>query len=122
MLSPETVKTTSWIKAVFPITTTEYWYITSYVGMYAFVPFLNSMVEQNEKKKLRFLLCSIFILFCCIPRFLIQSPYGLLGGHSMLWVSILYVAGAYVRKYNILNVISVKKATYIFIISTVWHG
>ena len=36
---------------VFPVVSNQYWYFTAYFGMYFFIPFINKMIRNLEKKE-----------------------------------------------------------------------
>lgn len=116
---PDKVTITLWIKAIFPITTTRYWYISAYVGMFIFIPFLNCIVNKMKRNQLRMFFGLIIVFFGILPSILQQNAYGLNQGYSMIWLCIVYLIGAYISKYNIKNEISKKKAITIYIISVV---
>ena len=59
----------SWRKVFFPILTNEYWYITAYVGMLAFVPFMNKMVNSLTKAEAKQYVLTVFVGFTIIPLF-----------------------------------------------------
>ncbi len=90
-------------KALFPVSWKTYWYFSSYVGVFVTAPYLNRMVlalTERERKKLfavLFVLCSVCTM---IPR-VSQTGSDFLGlgaGYSFLWLSILYVMGACLKK------------------------
>ena len=47
------------------------------------------------------MLFSLFFVFCVISTPLLHDPLVLSRGYSTLWLSILYIVGAYIHKYNI---------------------
>lgn len=116
---PETTGLIAWMQAIFPITTRPYWYITSYVGMFIFIQFMNIILERTSRKAMELFLILVLIFFCLLPCILQQSPYGFAGGYSMAWLLILYLAGGYIQKYNIPKLITRKRALIIFLVSTI---
>ncbi len=118
LLKPEAVTDVSWVKLIFPVTASQYWYITAYAGMFFFIPFLNLIIEKAERKSLKAFFVVVFIFFCLMPCILRQSPYGLAGGYSMAWLIVLYLMGGYIRKYEIAKRITRKAALLLFFAST----
>lgn len=98
------------LNAVFPISSQQYWYISAYFGILIFVPALNAAIEHTEKKTLNAILIAAFVAFCILPIAFQTTPYGLSGGYSVIWLSLLYLVGGYLRKYGITNNIKTKYA------------
>ena len=97
--------------ALFPVLKNEYWYFTSYFCMFFFIPFFNYVVNHMPRKQLRVLIISLFVVFSLIPA---VSRAGIIGipasdifytdgGYNAVWLSIVYIIGAYISKYNVLE-------------------
>lgn len=92
---------TELIKAVFPVMNNNYWYFTAYVGLFIFIPLLNRVVLTLEKKSMdRFLLFSV-ITFAVFELIHTDNALGFKKGYSMIFLILLYLTGAYLKKYNI---------------------
>ena len=119
---PEVVSRRTWFGAIFPITSNQYWFMTAYVGMFFFIPLMNLMLEKASKRMLTEFLVAVLVVFSFLPclfTILLQdSPYGLHRGYSMVWLIMLYLVGGYLRKYEIPQKLSRKKAVVVFCIST----
>ena len=119
---PEVVSKRTWFGAIFPITSNQYWFMTAYVGMFFFIPLMNLMLEKASKRMLTEFLVAVLVVFSFLPclfTILLQdSPYGLHRGYSMVWLIMLYLMGGYLRKYEIPQKLSRKKAVVVFCIST----
>lgn len=85
--------------ATFPVLSVEYWYFTAYVGLFLFIPFLNKMLASMSKQLLALLSCTI--LFICIYSLSDTDVFGLGKGYSMLWLVILYLVGAILKKVDL---------------------
>ena len=105
VLRPESVAAENWLYAFFPILTGWYWYLSSYFGLFFLTPLLNRAVEHLTRGELRALLGAVLVFFCALPRLYSAhqavDPFNLLGGYSVMWLALLYVAGAFLRKYDI---------------------
>lgn len=103
ILEPSMINIDNIIKSVWPIYTGQYWYFTSYVGMFFFIPFLNYIIQVSEYKKLKKLFLIYGILLSIIPTLFMRKfdPFFLNNGYSMLWLIFLYLLGAYCQKYSI---------------------
>ncbi|MBE6958523.1 MAG: acyltransferase [Ruminococcaceae bacterium] len=95
--------------AIFPVSRMHYWYISAYFGLLVLQPLLNLIMEHAEKKLLERVLLTVFVLFCTVPTFLKSDPYLLGGGYTMAWLILLYLAGAYIHKYDVAE--KIKKST-----------
>lgn len=51
------------IKSVFPIITNKYWFLTGYMLLMLFAPFINSAIEKMEKEQYKKLLMMMLLLF-----------------------------------------------------------
>lgn len=112
---PEFISSRSWLNAFFPIINIQYWYLTTYFGMYLFIPMMNLVVEQLEEKCLRYTIILFFIFFVTIPAFKENDLFSLNGGFSVIWFCMLYIIGGYIKKYSIH--ISAKWCFIIYILS-----
>lgn len=100
---PELVSRKDIIKACFPIMSQRYWYFTAYFAIYWFIPFFNWVVQELDFERMRKLLYRLLLVFGIIPW--ISEPwgswaFGLTGGYTALWLAIMYLVGAGIRKYG----------------------
>lgn len=92
-----------------------YWYFTAYFCMYFFIPFLNFLLDNLEKKMMDKLIILIFTLFCVLPTFILRDIFATKEGFSPLWLGSLYLIGGYIKKYSIGVTISKKKLLLVYI-------
>ena len=86
----------------FPVTEYKYWFITAYILIYLFSPYINKLLLSLSKKELQNLLTICLILFCIIPTFyggLKNDTETLLYYNRFIWLMIIYMIGAYIRLY-----------------------
>lgn len=57
------------VKLLFPVITGQYWYITSYIALCIFAPYLNILLDKLSKKQLKSFLISGFVVFYLIATF-----------------------------------------------------
>ncbi len=89
-----------WMNVVFPIVTQEYWFITAYVILYLFMPFLNAGMEKLDQKVFRHILIALFAIFSVAKSVLPMNLPTDEQGYDVLWFVCLYLLGGYVGKYG----------------------
>lgn len=109
----------------FPIKNDTHWYFTSYFGLFLFIPLLNFIVDQLEHKKLKITLILIFLFYSFVQSIYRKEILGTNSGYSSFWLILLYLLGAYIRKYGFLNRIKNKNIyilLYFITILITWFG
>lgn len=86
------------VKSALPIITNKYWFLTGYMLLMLFAPFLNCAVEQISQKYFRQLLLIMFVVFFFIPTVLYFDVLGD-NGKNVINIVFMYLLGAYLRKY-----------------------
>lgn len=92
------------IRSFFPVTFNQYWYFTAYTGVFLVMPLLNRIVKyllDKEIINMLFIGLFVFTLYIASAGSIGCDPFRLGYGYSFLWIAILYIVGAYVRKYNL---------------------
>ena len=86
------------VKAFFPVISNQYWYFCSYFLLFLFLPLLNAGLDALSDLQLRvtavtlFLACSVADIFSYIDVLRMAS------GYSPMWLVVLYVLGAAIRR------------------------
>ena len=92
---------------LFP-TIDSYWYFSAYFCLFFFMPILNTVINNSDRHMLKKAGVVIFIIFCCWTQIYEQVSFR--GkGYSVLWLSILYMLGAYIKKYDSFEKLSKRK-------------
>lgn len=94
----------SLILAILPILSDEFWYATGYIVLYLFVPFINILMDNlsfRNTKKLVFLLLFTFGIGSWISQRLGGSTLGVNSGYSVIWLMIMFIVGAAIKKYGV---------------------
>lgn len=87
------------LKAVTPLTHGTYWYFTSYILVYIFHPFLNTLIDNLNQRKLGILILLMMITWGFIPAtFLLDFERS-----GFLVFCMFYFVGAYLRRYYTVN-------------------
>lgn len=103
--------------AFLPVTSKQYWYFTAYIGMFFFIPVLNALVRRLNRRalvSLCIMLIAVFSLYDTFASFWKKDPLALVGGHSPLWLGVLYIFGAAMKKLRVPESMSSKKALLIY--------
>ena len=103
--------------AFLPVTSKQYWYFTAYIGMFFFSPLLNALVRRLNRRalvSLCIMLIAVFSLYDTFASFWKKDPLALVGGHSPLWLGVLYIFGAAMKKLRVPESMSSKKALLIY--------
>ena len=99
----------------------EYWYLTDYVILFFFIPFLNAAVNKIDLKYLTFALLLLLTVTSFIPSGLPYiDPVSM--GYSFTWLAIMYLVGAYIKKYDVINKIKPAYCAMIFGVFAVLEG
>ena len=105
-----------YLNALTPILSNQYWYFTAYFGMFCIIPCLNLVIEHMRKKQFQILLLNFGIWFSILPTLMQVDSFKLSNGYSMIWLSIMYMVGAYIKKYVDVSNLSKKKTFIIYLL------
>lgn len=100
------------IQSVFPLITGAYWFVTAYVIMVLFAPYINVGLKNLSKKNFQRLILLLLLIFFTSSVFQ-TSSIGFQGDESATLL-VLYPFGFYLRKYK-KNFIRIKNKYYCII-------
>lgn len=100
-LFPNSISLKGIVTAILPITGKQWWYISSYFALFFLIPFLNAGIERISQQDYRKLLLVILFGVCFISCVLPIDAFVLNNGYSATWLIIVYLFGAYLKKYEI---------------------
>ena len=92
------------IKAALPVTLGRYWFITCYILIYIFSPYVKTVIDKMERKDLKHMLIIAFIIWSVIA--IVPSSKTFM--NEFIILEFVYFVGAYIRKYDI-NILNNKK-------------
>ena len=101
LILPKSVGLKELLTAFFPVMTDQYWYFTAYFALFFFTPFLNYLIKSLPKKYAIQLVVSLMVIFSVIPTLRHDDVFYTKYGYSVIWLAILYIIGAYVKKYGV---------------------
>lgn len=124
VVRPEIVGVRQFIYAICPVMTTQYWYFTAYFCLFFFIPIINKAVKSLPKNNLKYLMSVMVIVFSVIPTLFRRDVFHTNFGCSGLWLILLYILGAYIKEYNIVEKISIKRSSILYLgcIVLTWLG
>lgn len=99
-----------------PIISKRYGFVTCYVVIYIFHPFINKFLKCLTKKDYNLFLIISLIIFSIIPTFV--SIADIFYGNEIIQFILFYSIGAYLKKYGIPK-LTEKRNKYVLIISSV---
>lgn len=118
VLAPEMVDREMVLTSLFPMLTGHYWYFTQYVGMFFFIPVLNLILNTWSTKQFKNFFLVVFVLFSCINIIVHTDLFHVGDGFSMIWLTVMYLIGGYIKKSSGNLIWSKKKCILIYIICT----
>lgn len=83
------------IKSILPVIFGKYWFITAYVGLYIFSPFINKFIRTLTKEKYKVFLIISTIILVIIPMFTTADFIF----SNFIWMIYIYMIGAYIQLY-----------------------
>lgn len=102
LLRPEALSPHPWLRALTPVMSSEYWYVNAYFCLFAFIPVLNYAVRHIPQKQMRAVIIMLAAVFTVLQTPASKDLFGTVRGYSGLWLMVLYLIGAYIRKYDAL--------------------
>lgn len=106
-----TIELKELLKAFMPVTATQYWYFTAYTPVFFLAPWLKKFVYQLSIREAKtcLLILVAFVGYITLAGIL-YDPFVLSGGYSFIWLTVLFLVGALIKKTDMLNQVSTKKA------------
>lgn len=99
-------------RSLLPVLGKNYWFVTIYIGLCIFSPFLNIFIKNITKKQYKMLLIVMAFMFSVWPfivPFSTNLEFG--GAYSIVWFINLYLIAGYLKKHFDIN--KYKKSTYL---------
>lgn len=106
-------------KSFLPLSSSRYWYFSAYVGLFLFIPLLNKIVEVMDRQTLKKSLAIIVLVLGLPTTVFYGDPFELSYGCSVLWLIIMYLIGAYIKKYDEGKSVDCKKYAIGFLVCVI---
>lgn len=109
------------LKGCFPLIYGDgYWFISIYIILYIISPILNAAINHVSKKNLAFIILFLITIYCVVPNTLglikQTNDYGL---SNVVWFILIYLIGAYFRKYSFICFRHTKLSVVLLLISII---
>ena len=102
-----------------PIHMETYWFISAYVIIYMLLPLITNGVNSMSEKQLKGLIIVLVVYECVVKSILPVRVVMDKQGYSFFWYLILFLVGAYIRRYGLKIIKTAKRGWFVFIASTV---
>lgn len=98
----ETVVDTHYFLALlFPISMGHYWFLTAYVFLYLFLPFVGIAVKRMTKRQMQ-LGIGLLLFSACVLKSILPFRLDMVGtGYDWRWYLCVFLAAAYIRKFGV---------------------
>lgn len=87
-------------KAFLPVVTSENWYFSAYFVLFFFLPFINEWIDRADRSTLKRAILFSVVIFMIIETVISIKEAGIQAGYSTAWLALMYVIGAYMKKYD----------------------
>lgn len=99
IFNPEVITKRDFISSLLPVLTNQYWYFTAYTGLFVLTPFINKAIQNFSDIILKKLFLLIILTFSVLNTFV--GIFNLGNGYSFIWLMLLYILGAIIKKCEI---------------------
>ena len=96
----------TWRMTLLPVTAHEFWYFTAYTVVFALSPLVNRGLRALNGPQTRALMLGLFLLFSVgwlLGKLLYGDTFYLSSGYSPLWLLVLYILGAGMKRTGFLS-------------------
>lgn len=84
------------VKALIPVTSEAWWFVTVYFILFLLHPYLNKLLTGINQRQYQYLLALLLLIWCIVPTF---TTYSLASNDLLTFVLFYYIAG-YIRLYG----------------------
>lgn len=87
-------------RSFFPVLTSRYWYLSSYLVMQLLLPFIQEGAERMEPRRMG-RLAAVLTVACSVLGFIRydnRAGIGINNGYSIMWLTVLWILGAAIKR------------------------
>jgi len=120
LIRPDAVGIKAVLTGALPVLTGCYWYFEAYTALFFMIPWLNRFIRSCSRRDLNLLMLTSFLIFSCYGNLtrISGGRFGLENGYSFLWLALMYLAGAWMKKHDLVRRVRKGIAAGGFIICT----
>lgn len=100
--TPDRVGLDSLVKSFFPLLSKQHWYFSAYFGLFFIMPIINKgimMLSDIQLRNITLCLIMIFSVLSTLGNFWNkESLFNVEFGYSVLWLMVLYIVGAFLKR------------------------
>lgn len=83
-----------------PVLSRQYWFATVFIALLLVAPFINKLLDAITKSQLVYLIAALCAITVVLPTLMVFSSGAYYGhGTDITWFVVLYLIGAYIRRY-----------------------
>lgn len=99
LIMPDAVTKKDFFEMFLPVSKELYWYFTAYTALFFLMPLLNAAIRSCTEKQLKQMLIIILVVFVFYDN--VTRKFGMEAGYTCLWLILLYLIGAIMKKCRI---------------------
>lgn len=100
---------------VLPVSMGHYWFVTAYIFMYLFLPFIGDGIKKMTKKQMQVAI-GLLLLFFCVLKSVLPVRLEMDGqGYDCVWYLCVFLTAAYIRRFGSKFVSGLKKSICLYI-------
>ena len=99
LILPDAVTKKDFFEMFLPVSKELYWYFTAYTALFFLMPLLNAAIRGCTEKQLKQMLIIILAVFVFYDN--VTRKFGMEAGYTCLWLILLYLIGAIMKKCRI---------------------
>lgn len=109
-------------RSFLPLVDEYWWYFSAYFVLFLVTPLLNNAVHSLTRKQAKVLLIVFFAIFSVLQTLVARVQLYTVGGYNALWLILLYVVGACIKKFDFFRNVNKRKAFagYVAMIIITW--
>lgn len=100
---------------VFPVFMNHYWFVSAYLFLYLFLPFVGGAVQRMSKRQMQLALCLLIFAFCVLKSVLPLRLELDAQGYDCLWYLCVFLTAAYIRKFGSKGVEKLKNSILLYV-------
>ena len=115
LLNKEVFSIKSLLKSLLPITLKHYWFMTAFLLLYIFMPFINKLINSMNREEHGKLIIICLFIFSILRMITTKDYYG----NELVQLIYIYIIGAYIGKYKDFVLKHKKENKIMFVISLI---